>query len=145
MRAMGLLQPHEREWDEQHPDRHVQPKDPLPGDALDNGPADERAERDGEAADAAPRAERHAPALRRHRLREDRQRQRQHNGAAEALDRARRDQLVRRARQRSGGGGGGEDHQPDDKQPAPPEAVPERSAGQTMKSAIEVIANVQSM
>ena len=51
---------------EQHePDRHVQPEDPVPRDAVDDGAADERAERDREAADAAPRAERHAAPLRR--------------------------------------------------------------------------------
>ena len=38
-------------------DRHVEPEDPLPGDALDDRAADERPDRDGQAADAAPGAE----------------------------------------------------------------------------------------
>ena len=41
--------------DEHEADRDVEPEDPVPGDARDDRAADERAERDGETADAAPR------------------------------------------------------------------------------------------
>ena len=44
-------------------DRHVEPEDPLPREALDDGAADERAEGDREAADPAPGAERDAAPL----------------------------------------------------------------------------------
>src|SRR5436190_1391102 len=50
---------------------------------------------DSQPADTAPGAERDTAAIRRHRSREDRQRERQHDRAAEPLDRAGRDQLVR--------------------------------------------------
>src|SRR4029077_4371591 len=43
--------------DQDEPDRHVEPEDPLPGDALDDRAADERPDRDGQSADPAPRAE----------------------------------------------------------------------------------------
>ena len=95
VRAVRLLQLPERERDQDEPEGHVQPEDPLPGDALHDRAADERAERDGEAADATPGAERKTAAIRRHGGREDRQRERQHDRAAEPLDRASRDQLVR--------------------------------------------------
>src|SRR5438046_1244407 len=72
--AVGLLQPHQRERDQDQPEGDVEPEDPLPGDALNDRAADQRAERDGEAADAAPGAEREAAALCRHRRRENRQR-----------------------------------------------------------------------
>ena len=85
--AVGLRQPAERERDQQQPDRHVEPEDPLPRQALDDGAADERPERDGEAADAAPRAERQAALLLRHRRAENRQRQRHDDRAAEPLHR----------------------------------------------------------
>ena len=49
-RAAALVEPQQDERDEHEPDRHVQPEDPLPRDARDDGAADERAERDGEAA-----------------------------------------------------------------------------------------------
>ena len=95
----------------------------------DDGAADERAERDGEAADPAPRAERDAAALGRDRRREDRQRERHHDRAAEALHRARRrssasiDGASAAAAEASG-----EDAEADREQPPPPEAVAERGA-----------------
>ena len=44
-------------------DRHVDPEDPVPGDPLHDGAADERAERDRKTADAAPGAERNPAPL----------------------------------------------------------------------------------
>src|SRR6185295_11612734 len=51
-RSAGLLELPQRERDQHEPEGHVQPEDPLPGDALHDRAADERAERDGQAADA---------------------------------------------------------------------------------------------
>ena len=65
VRAAALRQAQQRQREQDEADRHVQPEDPLPGDALDDGAADERAERDGEAADPAPDAERDAAPRRR--------------------------------------------------------------------------------
>ena len=62
---------------------------------CDDRAADERAERHGEAADAAPGAEREAAPLGGHGRAEDRQRERRHDRAAEALHRAGRDQHAR--------------------------------------------------
>src|SRR6266511_2272543 len=57
-RPPALVQAAPGERDQQQPDRDVEPEDPLPRHPLDDGAADERAERDREAADAAPCAER---------------------------------------------------------------------------------------
>ena len=72
----------------------------MPRDAGDDRAADERAERDGEAADPAPGAERDAAALGRDRGREDRQRERHHDRAAEALHGAGDVQRLDRRRER---------------------------------------------
>ena len=55
--AEGLRhgEPEQRPGDEGH--RHVEPEDGLPADALDDGTADDRPERDTEAGDAAPDAD----------------------------------------------------------------------------------------
>ena len=120
----------QRERDQHEPEGNVEPEDPLPGDALHDRAADERAERDGQAADAAPGAERDTAAIRRHRGREDRQRERQHDRAAEPLDRAGRDQLVRRPGERGQGRAAGEDRKADREEPPAAEAVAERGAGE---------------
>ena len=64
--------------------------------------ADDRAERDAEAAHRAPDAERDAAPLRRHHAGQQRQRQRHHDRAAEALHRPGRDQHADVRRQRGG-------------------------------------------
>ena len=125
--------PFEAQQDERHehdPDRHVEPEDPLPRDAGDDGAADERAERDRESRDPAPRAEREAAAVRGHGGREDGQRQRHHDRAADALERAGGVERADRRRKRRCGRGRGEERQPDREQPAAAEAVTEGSAGQ---------------
>ena len=128
---MALLQAEERERDQDQPEGDVEPEDPLPGDALHDRAADQRAERDGEAADPAPGAEREAAALGRHGRGEDRQGQRQHDRAAEALDRAGRDQLVRRAGASAAiAEAPVKIGEPDHEQTAPAEAVAERGAGE---------------
>ena len=62
VRAVRLAQLR-REREQDQPDRDVQPEDPLPGDPFDDGAADERPHRDGEARDAGPRTERGAAAF----------------------------------------------------------------------------------
>src|SRR5439155_21274663 len=71
-RPVALVEPHERERDEQQPEGDVEPEDPLPGDAVDDRAADERAEGDGEPADSAPHAEREPALVGRYGRREDR-------------------------------------------------------------------------
>jgi hypothetical protein len=78
-----------RQRDQHEADRDVEPEDPLPGDPLAHGAADERAERDAEAAHAGPDIERHPAFLAGHGLGEQRQRQRQDDGGPETLQRAR--------------------------------------------------------
>ena len=108
-RAARLVQAPPRERHEREADGDVDPEDPLPRQPLDHGAADERAEGDGEAADAAPGAEREAAALGRDRRAEDRQRERRDDRAADALKRAGRDERLDRRRERSERGGRRED------------------------------------
>ena len=102
----------------------------MPRDARDDGAADERAEGDREAADPAPRAEREAAPLGRDRGREDRQRERHHDRAAEALHGAGDVERADRRRERGRGGGDGEDREADREHPPAAEAVAERGAGE---------------
>jgi hypothetical protein len=76
-------------------DRHVQPEDPVPVEALDDRAADDRADRDAEAADAAPDADRGRAHPIGDRLGQQGQRQRCDGGAAEALDGPGRGELPR--------------------------------------------------
>src|SRR3989337_2511013 len=62
----GLVQPSplplaRRQRNQDEPDRHVQPEDPLPRDAVDDRSADERPHCDGKAGDPGPRSKGHAP------------------------------------------------------------------------------------
>ena len=59
----ALRQPARGERDQHEPDRDVDPEDPVPGDGLHDGAADERAERDGDPADARPDADREPASL----------------------------------------------------------------------------------
>ena len=85
VRPVRLLELPPGERREHEPDRHVEPEDPVPRDAAHDRAADERADRDREAADAAPDAEREPAPLGRDRGGEDRQRQRRDDRAADAL------------------------------------------------------------
>ena len=128
-RAVGLVE-HPREREHREPDRDVEPEDPLPGDPVDDGAADERARRDGKTGDPGPGAERDAALLGRECGREERQRQRSHDGAADPLDGARCDQRLHRGRERRCGGRSGEQAEAEDEHPAAAEAVAQRGAGQ---------------
>ncbi len=129
-RAEGLVESKQRQHDGGDADGHVDPEDRLPGEPFGDRAAHERPDGDGEAADAAPRAQRDGASLRRDGSREDRQGERQDDGAAEALDGPGDDERVRCRAERGGGRAGREDGEADDEHPAPPEAVAERGAGQ---------------
>ena len=92
-RALRLVEPQQCERQEHEAERNVQPEDPVPGDAVHDGAADERPERDREAADAAPGAEEDAAALGRAR--------RPRGSSASAAARSRRRGPARRARRRA--------------------------------------------
>ena len=127
--AVALVErPREREQHET--DRHVQPEDPLPVDSLDDGPTDERARGDGEAGDPRPGAEGRTALLGREGRREDRQRQRHHDRAADSLHGPRGDQRLHRRRQRGRCGRGREQTEPEDEHTAAAEAVAERCPGE---------------
>ena len=128
--AVALLEPACGGRSERESDGHVDPEDPVPGAELDHGAADERAERDGDPADPRPDAERETALLRREGVGQQRQRQRRHDRAADALQRAGRDQQAHVGRQRRSGRGDGEQDDPEDEHAAAPEAVAERGAGQ---------------
>ena len=117
--------------DRDEADRDVDPEDPLPGEALGDRPADERPDRDREAGDAAPRAERDARVAR-------------GGTAADRIVRlsgvmiapptpwmARATISVRDVRRERGDRrAAGEDREADDEQALPAEPVAERGAGQ---------------
>ena len=90
-------------------DRDVEPEDPLPGDALDDRAADQRAERDGQAADPAPCSEREPALLRRCRVAEDRQRKGHDDRSPETLEGAGEHERLDRRRERGRGRGSRED------------------------------------
>ena len=98
--------------------------------ALDDRAADERPERDREAADPAPGAEREPALLGRDRGAEQRQRQRHHERAAEPLHRAGDVERVDGRRERGRDRPEREDGEPRREDAPPPEAVAERGAGQ---------------
>src|SRR5207245_7090437 len=89
---------------EEEANRNVQPEDPLPGRALDDRAADERAKRDCKAADPTPGAQREPALFRRHRCAEQGQRERRNDRAATALQGTRGDEDINRWCQRRDGG-----------------------------------------
>ena len=89
-----------RERDQHGADRDVDPEDPVPVSELDHRAADERAERDGDAADPRPDAERHAALVGRERVGQQRQRQRRGDRGADALRGAGGDQRADRRGER---------------------------------------------
>ena len=128
--ALGLREPPPGDGQQDEADGHVEPEDPLPGQALDDGAADDRADGDGEAGDAAPDAEREAAAGRRHRAGKDRQGERRHDRAADALQGAGRDQPVDARRQRRRRRAEREDRKSHQEHALAPESVAQRGAGQ---------------
>ena len=111
-------------------DGDVDPEDPVPGDALHDRAADERADRHRDAADARPHADRHPAPLRREGLGQQGERQRRHHRRARPLDRARGHQQAGARGERRRGGRRGEHADADQEHALAPEAVAERGAGQ---------------
>src|SRR5262249_16687448 len=70
---------------ENEADGHVEPEDPMPGDAVDDRAADERPDSDRETADASPDPECEPATLTRHGGGEDRQRERRDDRRTDAL------------------------------------------------------------
>ena len=110
-------------------DRHVEPEDPVPVEALGDGATDERPDGDGETGDAAPGAERDRATLGRDRGGQDGQGQRRDDRAADALDGAGEDQDLGRRRQRGQGRSADEDGHADEEDALATEPVAERGAG----------------
>ena len=97
--------------------------------ALDDGAAHERAERDAEAADAAPDAERDAAPLGREGLADQRERERRDHRRAEPLQGAGGDERVERRRERGQRAREREDAHAEHEHALAAEAVAERGAG----------------
>src|SRR5207253_9854390 len=102
--AVRLLEARVGERCEHEPDRDVHPEDPVPRDAADDRAADERTERDREAADAAPDAEREPAALAWDRGGQGREREWRDDRAADPLERARDGERIGARRGRGEGG-----------------------------------------
>ena len=130
LRAAALGQAARGERGGRQADRDVDPEDPVPVERLDDDAAEQRPERDADAGDRRPQAERGRAALGREGGRQQRQRERHEQRGAEALDGACDDELREVVRERAGGRGGREDEQPDDEHAPPAVAVAERGAGQ---------------
>ena len=116
---------------ERDADGHVDPEDPVPGHALDDGATDERTDGDGQAADGAPA--RRAP-------RRDASGataadssvsvEWRHDGRADALGHAAHEEHLDARGHGRERGGGGEDGHADDEHAPSAEAVAERGAGE---------------
>ena len=129
--AEALAQRRARPRREQQPDRHVEPEDPVPGDALDDRAADHRAERDAEAADPAPDADRQPALLGRERLAQQRQRQRRDRPRAPRPCSARAAISASVLGANAARGGGEREHPDADREhPPPAEPVAERGGGE---------------
>ena len=126
--ALGQAQRGERHHDEA--DRHVEPEDPVPVEALGDGATDDRSDRDGQAGDAAPRPEREGSTLRRDRGGQDGQGERGDERAADALDGPGEDEDVGGRGQGGQGRAAGEDGHADQEDPLAAESVTEGGAGQ---------------
>ena len=126
---VALRQQPQRQQAHGHPDRDVDPEDPVPVEAFGDRAADQRAQGHGQAREPAVDPDDRAAARGRERGGEDGQAQRQDRRAAQALHGPGRDQLGRAGRQRAGGGGQREQREPGDEDPAPAQPVAERGGG----------------
>ena len=70
----------------EHADRHIHEEDPPPGQPTGQGPAEHRSDRHGDAGDRAEHSERDSALARREGVGEQRQRGREHDRAADALE-----------------------------------------------------------
>jgi hypothetical protein len=129
-RAAALVEAAGGERQQRQPNRDVEPEDPVPRDAFDDGAADQRPERHAEARDPRPRADRQPALLGGEGVGQQRQRQRRHHGGADALEGARGDQRAGRRREGGGGRSEREDREADEEHAAAAEAVAERGPGE---------------
>ena len=127
--TVGLGQTERGQREHDQPDRHVEPEDPVPVEALGDGAADERADGDREAGDPAPGPERDGASLRRDGRGQDGQGQRRDDRAADALDRAGEDEDLGRRRQRRERRTADEDRHADEEDALATESVAEGGAG----------------
>src|SRR4029077_20589235 len=105
-------------------------EDPLPAEALGDDPADQRADRERAPHRRHPDPERGRPVLALELLADQRQRGREHPGAAYALKAAGEVEQRRVAGDPAQERGEGEDPEPDREDAAAAEAVAERAGGE---------------
>ena len=137
--AAALAQPDRGQGGHRQPDGHVDPEDPLPGQALHHGAAQDRAGRDAEAGQGAPDADGRAALLGREGVADQRQGERQQQGRAAALDGAGGDQHPGAGRQGGEGRPGHEDQQAGHVHAAAAEPVAERGAGEHQAAEDQVV------
>ena len=126
--AVALAQARGREREQGEAERDVDPEDPLPAQAGDDGAADQRTEGDAHAADARPDAQRGAAPLGREGVGEQREGERGDGRAADALQGAGGDQLAAAGCERRGGRRQGEQRQCADEGTPAAEAITDRRA-----------------
>ena len=132
-RIAGLGDPPQQHDGSHDADRDVDPEDARPADVLDQEAAEQRAEGEAEARDAGPDADRRGEPLARERGDEDRERERVHDRGADALERARGDQLGVGVGERAQRRRDGEHDQADEEQPSTAEAIAELAAQQDQR------------
>ena len=118
LRAAALGQAARHEQCGREADGDVDPEDPVPVEPLHEHASEQRSERDAEAGDRRPEAERGGAALGREGGREQRQRERHEQSGAESLHGA-RDHELRQVRRQGAGRGGRCEHQEAGDQHAP--------------------------
>ena len=124
----ALLYATEHERDNQQADRHVEPEDPLPGQALSDRPSHDRTGDQGQPADATKDSQRPRPLLRWEGRAQQRQRQREHQRCAASLDGARGDQPTNVVSERAGSRCSDKQQEASDEHAPPPEAVTQGSS-----------------
>ena len=122
-RAAALAHPQQGNRHQHDAERYVEPEDPVPVEALGDGPAHQRAAGHGQAGQGEEDAERGAAAFGREGGADERERQRRDHGGRGALHGARRDEGLGRGRERAGRRGGREQRHARGERPAPAHAV----------------------
>ena len=125
-----FLQAGECDHEDRRADRQVDEEDPPPGQAGRECPTHDRPDRDREAGDGTPHAERNTPVLAAERVGQQRQRHGEHDRAADTLHAARDYEEQRSGRNAAQQRGNRERADPDQVHQPPAEQVGERSAGE---------------
>ena len=129
-RIAGLGHVAQGHHDHGHRDRQVEQEDQPPRDGVDQVAAQQRADRDGDAAETRPRADGRAAVVAMERGLDDREASRREQRAPDPLQRAGGDQRLDARRERAQQRGDGEPDDADHEDAAPAEAVAERAAQQ---------------